>query len=101
MASKLLARSVRLAAAASLLAVPFMAAQAADQTPDCRSDPFYWEKLYNGEPMFGCVDPSRPEPAAVKPRGAEGPVRSMEPADPEKWERLQYDMNRVGATFTS
>ncbi len=43
--------------------------------PDCRSDPFYDQKVLNGEPFFGCVLNGVPQSSySVGARGPEGPI---------------------------
>ena len=43
--------------------------------PDCRSDPFYEQKVLNGEPFFGCVLNGIPQGSySTRARGPEGPI---------------------------
>lgn len=63
------------AAAVTLVAALAPMSQAVAAMPDCRSDPFYEQRVLNGEPFFGCVLNGVPQGSySTAARGPEGPI---------------------------
>jgi hypothetical protein len=63
------------AAALTLAAALAPMSHAVAAMPDCRSDPFYEQKVLNGEPFFGCVLNGVPQGSySAGARGLEGPI---------------------------